>query len=118
MLGLRRASGASRPVVVVMNLTFGDGHTEEVPKNVHQAFAALARGEASGNQQKLVLRTLFRITQPMGFADCKASERMAGMSDGARIVGQQIATMVGGEEPWTLKYLGDITNDDGHAGQD
>lgn len=101
-----------------MKLTYGDGHTEVVEKNVRQAFAALARGDASGNQQKLCLAWVFKLTQPMGFTDNKATERSAGMAEGARIVGLQVAQLVGGEAPWTLKHLGEVTNDDGNAGQD
>ena len=95
-----------------MRLTHGDGRAEDVPKHVHQAFAAWGRGDASGQQQKLCLVWLFKLTQPMGFSPASGSERMVGMADGARIVGLQIAQLVGGEEPWTLKHLGDV-NDDG-----
>jgi hypothetical protein len=97
-----------------MKLTYGDGGSEDVPKHVCQAFAALARGDASGGQQKLCLMWVFKLTQPMGRPPLpNASERAVGMSDGARIVGQQVAELVGGEAPWTLKHLGDV-NDDGN----
>lgn len=97
----------------MMILHHGDGRKQDVPKNVSQAFAALARGDASGGQQRLCMTWIFMLTNPMGFTDNKATERSAGMAEGARIVGLQIAQLVGGETPWTLKHLGEV-NDDGN----
>ena len=94
-----------------MKITFADGHVEEFPKPVTQAFAALARGDASGGQQKLCLQVMFQLTQPFGFCPANASERVAGMTEGGRLVGVQLAQLVGGETPWTLRHLGDITDD-------
>jgi hypothetical protein len=93
------------PRLLPFYITHGDGSVEEVPRNVCQAFAELERGGASGNQQLLALQWIFRLTQPMGIASGKASEREAGMADGARLVGQQIARLIGGEHPWKLKQL-------------
>lgn len=96
-----------------MKITLVDGREVEFAKAVTQAFSALARGEASGGQQRICLQALFQITQPFGFAAPDARERAAGMCDGARVVGCAIASLVGGETPWTLRHLGDL-NDDGH----
>ena len=96
-----------------MKITFADGREAEFPKAVTNAFAAFARGDASGGQQRICLQVIFQLTQPLVLqAGIKAGEREVGMADGARLVGLQIAQLVGGEAPWTLKHLGDL-NDDG-----
>jgi len=71
----------------------------------------MARGDASPAQQKLVLITLFRLTKPFSVPAAGASDTVRAFSDGHRWVGVSIAQLVGGEEPWSLRHLGDVTND-------
>lgn len=95
-----------------MKITFGDGSRVEFPQKVTGAFAALARGDASPGQQRQVLQTLFELTKPFGITPMDAPERAAGFADGARWVGIAVSQLVGGEEPWTLRNIGDAKHDD------
>lgn len=88
-----------------IKLIWPDGREEAIPRPVHQAFAAMLRGGASSGQQKAALTYLFHITEPMGIASATATERAVGMADGQRWVGQQLAKLCGGEEPWELRHL-------------
>lgn len=94
-----------------MKITFPDGSTAEFAQQVTSAFAAMGRGEATLAQQKLVLITLFRLTKPFSVPAAGASDTVRAFSDGHRWVGVSIAQLIGGEEPWSLRHLGDVTND-------
>jgi len=98
-----------------MKIIFGDGTQEDFTQKITGSFAALARGDASPAQQKQVLQTLFHITKPFGFTPMNAPERACGFADGVRWVGIAVSQLVGGEEPWTLKHLGDVKNDNDGA---
>jgi hypothetical protein len=95
-----------------MKLALPDGRTLDADKGVQAAFAAFAQGRATAGQQKLCLQWLMDMTQPMAIAAPNAGERATGMCDGARVIGNTIARLVGGESPWTLAHLGDVKHDD------
>ena len=78
-----------------MNLTRLNGAQIELPKPVSSAFAALARGEASDAQQKLALKTIFRLAGMDDIADDGASERQVGKMDGARWLGRTVGMLTG-----------------------
>ena len=94
-----------------MKIELPDGRILDADKGIQAAFASLAQGRATEGQQKLCLTWIMNMTQPMGFAVPTAGERAVGMCDGARVIGNTIARLVGGEAPWTLAHLGDRDDD-------
>ena len=99
-------------MTTAIRIDLPDGRILSADRGIQGAFAALAQGRATEGQQKLCLTWIMNMTQPMGFASPAASERATGMCDGARVIGNTIARLVGGEDPWTLAHLGAI--DDRH----
>lgn len=95
-----------------MKIQLPDGRALDADKGVQAAFAAWAQGRATEGQQKLCLKVVMNLTLPMGYAAPDASERAVGMCDGARVIGDVIARLVGGESPWMLANLGEIQHDD------
>ena len=95
-----------------MRLALPDGRILDADKGVQAAFTALAQGRATEGQQRLCMQWLMDMTQPFAFAAPAASERATGMCDGARVIGNCIAQLVGGESPWLLKHMGDPKHDD------
>lgn len=95
-----------------MKIELPDDRVLDADKGVQGAFAAFAQGRATEGQQKLCLTWIMNMTQPMGWASPVAGERAAGMCDGARVIGNTIARLVGGDSPWTLAHLGDLKHDD------
>lgn len=90
-----------------------DGTKRPVRAAVTSAFAAFGRGEATEGQQRLCLQYLLGLGNPFGFATTHQSEREVGVADGGRWLAVTIAKLVGGEQPFTLKHLGDM--DDGSS---
>lgn len=63
------------------------------------AFRALMLGEATDGQQKLCLKMILALGDPLGAAPAEAGERLVGMIDGARWLAKQIADLTGGGVP-------------------
>lgn len=72
-----------------------NGSEIELPAHVSSAFAALARGEAEEGQQRLVLKTIFRLAGMDDIADDDATERQVGKMDGARWLGRTVGMLTG-----------------------
>lgn len=85
-----------------MNLTRLNGAEIDLPQPVSSAFAALARGEASDGQQRLVLKTIFRLAGMDDIAEDDASERLVGKMDGARWLGRTVGMLTGHGVPHTF----------------
>lgn len=95
-----------------MKIPLPDGRVLDADKGVQGAFTAWAQGRATEGQQKLCLQWIMDLTTPFSVAAPNAGERAAGMCDGARVIGNTIARLVGGDSPWTLAHLGDLKHDD------
>lgn len=89
-----------------------DGSRHPVSSATTEAFAALGRGEASAGQQKRCLSFALHLCGLTGFSLTTDSDRTAAYTEGRRWVGATIAKLVGGEQPLSLRHLGDMN--DGH----
>lgn len=63
------------------------------------AFSALRRGDATEGQQRLVLKLILKLADPLAVAPHGSSEREVGMIDGARWLGREIGNLTGAGVP-------------------